>query len=542
LTHDGVQGTFAEHIGTDSEEIMARLITAFAETRADSPALIDESGSTTWAELNGRVNRLIHALRHMGLKTGDTFSAYCGNRREYFEVMMAASHAGWRYAPVNWHFTPEELSYVVANSDSKALIADVRFRDAARDALERHDFPALLGRIMMGTENPPEGFEPYEGFIAGASSDEPVDQSLGGPMFYTSGTTGRPKGVRSSMIEPGQPLEVLELISAGLTDMLRMPREGAALLTGPVYHSAPWAFSFLPLLAGLCVAMRHKFDPAETLELIDRHGVSTLHLVPTQFRRLLQLDDASRQRFDGSSLVSVWHGAAPCPPEVKRAMVDWWGPVIWEYYGATEGSIVSVCSAQEWLERPGTVGKPVPTVEVRILREDGTQAGPGEEGQIYIKNLMGTDFEYHKEPEKTAAAHLERGVFTFGDVGYLDADGYLYMSDRKIDMIISGGVNIYPAEIEGVLATHPAVHDAAVFGIPNDEFGEEVKAAVELREGYSPSDALAGELIAHVREHLAGYKAPKSVDFEDALPRHPTGKLYKRLLRDRYWAGTGRRI
>jgi long-chain acyl-CoA synthetase len=523
-------------------DIMARIVSRHAEAQPDREALIDETGSTTWSDLNARVNRLVHALRGLGLRTGDTFSVFCGNRREYFEVMLAAAHAGWRYAPVNWHFTPDELAYVVANSDSKALIADVRLQETAVEARQRDDFPALLGCVMVGSDTPPEGFTGYERMLAAASAAEPDEQTLGGPMFYTSGTTGRPKGVRSTMMSPGQPLEVLEMIGSGLGTMLRIPSEGTALLTGPVYHSAPWAFSFLPLLGGLGVAMRHKFDPAETLELIDRHRIVTLHLVPTQFRRLLQLDDAAKSRFDGSSLVSVWHGAAPCPPAVKQAMIDWWGKVIWEYYGATEGSIVSVCSSEEWLARPGTVGKPLPTVEIRIVREDGSRGGPGEEGQIYIKNLMGTDFEYHKEPEKTAAAHLEPGVFTFGDIGYMDADGYLYLSDRKIDMIISGGVNIYPAEIEGVLVTHPAVHDAAVFGIPNDEFGEEVKAAVELREGYSPSGSLADELIAHVREHLAGYKAPRSVDFESALPRYPTGKLYKRILRDRYWEGTGRRI
>jgi long-chain acyl-CoA synthetase len=521
---------------------MAKLITRHVEARPEHPALIDEQGSTSWAAFNERVNRLVDALRGMGLETGDTFSAFCGNRREYFEVMIAAAHGGWRYAPINWHFTPEELVYVVENSDSKLLVADARFNDTVSAAMARDDFPALLGKIMIGTDTPPEGVEPYERVVAAGKPDEPADQALGGPMFYTSGTTGRPKGVRSTLLQVGQPLEMLELVSAGMTSLLQMPAEGTTLLTGPVYHSAPWAFSFLPLMAGLTVVMRHKFDPAETLELIDRHRVNTLHLVPTQFRRLLQSDDVTKARFDGGSLHSVWHGAAPCPPEVKRAMIDWWGPVIWEYYGATEGSIVSISSPQEWLERPGTIGKPLAAVEIRIVKEDGSRAGPREEGQIYVKNLMGTDFEYHKEPEKTKAAHLEPGVFTFGDIGYLDEDGYLYMSDRKIDMIISGGVNIYPAEIEAVLVTHPAVRDAAVFGIPNDEFGEEVKAAIELREGLAPSDELAAELIGHVRAHLAGYKAPKSVDFEDALPRHPTGKLYKRLLRDRYWATTGRRI
>ncbi|MEJ2131896.1 MAG: AMP-binding protein, partial [Gammaproteobacteria bacterium] len=239
---------------------------------------------------------------------------------------------------------------------------------------------------------------------------------------------------------------------------------------------------------------------------------------------------------------AIWHGAAPCPPQVKQQMIEWWGPHIYEYYGSTEGSIVTTVDSEEWLARPGTVGKPLPTAEVRILREDGTSCDVGEEGQIYVKNLMGGDFEYYKEPDKTADAHLEPGVFTFGDIGYLDADGYLFMSDRKIDMIISGGVNIYPAEIEAVLVSHPAVHDAAVFGVPNEEFGEEVKAAVEVTPGLEASEKLAEDLIEHCRAHLASFKAPRSVDFVEELPRHPTGKLFKRLLRDQYWEAAGRRI
>lgn len=248
------------------------------------------------------------------------------------------------------------------------------------------------------------------------------------------------------------------------------------------------------------------------------------------------------ERFSGASLQVVWHGAAPCPSEVKRRMIDWWGPVIAEYYGSTEGSIVTTVSAEEWLERPGTVGRPTALVELSIRDDQGRIVGPGESGQIYVRNLMGSDFEYHNEPDKTAAAHLEPGVFTFGDIGYLDEAGYLYLSDRKIDMIISGGVNIYPAEIEAVLLTHPAVEDAAVFGIPNEEFGEEVKAAVSLRPGHVPGDTLTQELIGHCRKHLAGYKAPRSVDYAEALPRLETGKLYKRILRDRYWQSGERRI
>lgn len=516
---------------------MAHLFRTFAQDKGEDAALVDEHGETSWSAYNARVNRLIAALRGAGLEAGDTISIYAGNSREYFEVMGACAHGGWIYVPVNWHFTADELAYVVDNSDSVAIVTDQQFLDAAQRGTQGTD---LRAKIAIG--GAAGEFQDYEAFVHEAEPAEPRDESFGGPMFYTSGTTGRPKGVRSSTFQAGAPLEAMEFVGEALGNMLKLPANGVSLLCGPVYHSAQWAWSFLPMLRGSRVVMRQRFDPAETLRLIDDHRVTNSHMVPTQFHRFLRLDDAERARFDGSSLVAIWHGAAPCPPEVKRQMIEWWGPHIYEYYGSTEGSIVTTVDSEEWLARPGTVGKPMPTAQVMILHDDGSPCAEGEEGQIYVKNLMGGDFEYHKEPEKTAEAHLEPGVFTFGDIGYLDADGYLYMSDRKIDMIISGGVNIYPAEIEAVLVTHPAVHDAAVFGIPNEEFGEEVKAAVEVTPGLEPSERLAEDLAAHCRERLAGFKVPRSFDFVDELPRHPTGKLFKRLLRDKYWQEAGRKI
>ncbi len=342
-------------------------------------------------------------------------------------------------------------------------------------------------------------------------------------MFYTSGTTGFPKGVKSSLLEPGMPASIGGLVAGEVCEGLHLPADGVTALCGPLYHSAQWAWSVLPLVMGSRVVMQHRFDPAELLSLFDEHRVTNVHLGPTQFIRLLKLPPEVKDAFDGSSMQVVWHGAAPCSQQVKRDMIEWFGPIIHEYYGGTEGGIISTISSTEWARAAGQRRHPGDNYEIRILDEDGAEQPTGQPGQIWFRQKDGRDFEYHNAPEKTAAAHREGGFGTLGDIGYLDEDGYLYLSDRKIDMIISGGVNIYPAEVEGVLVTHPAVKDAAVFGIPHDEMGEDVKAAVELVDGEQPSDELAVELIRHVREHLAGYKAPRSIDFEDEFPRHPTG-------------------
>ncbi|MEM1433250.1 MAG: AMP-binding protein [Pseudomonadota bacterium] len=513
---------------------MAFMIAPQAAARGADAALIDERGSTSWQALNVRTNQLMHWLSGRGIKPGDRIAIFAGNCREYYEIISAAGHLGVTFVPINWHFAAEELEYVVADAGCRILFIEGPF-EALAAGLEDCERISIRGDAYLD----------YEDCLAGQSTEEPASQFMGGPMFYTSGTTGRPKGVKGkspAAADGPPPIQAMQMMTGGLTTMLQIPADGTTFICGPVYHSAQWAFSFLPLMAGSRVLMRHKFDAAESLELIDQYQVTNTHLVPTQFRRMLKVDDEHRGAFSGGSLRVVWHGAAPCPPEVKRAMIDWWGPVVSEYYGSTEGSIVAMSSAEEWLERPGTVGKPSPTVNIQIFGEDGEPVPAGTSGEIYVRSLMGTDFEYHNEPEKTAAVHKEPGLFTFGDIGYFDDDGYLYLSDRKIDMIISGGVNIYPAEIEGVLATHPAVQDVAVFGIPNEEYGEEVKAAVTLNAGFSGDSGLTDDLMAFCREHLAGYKTPRSVDYVDEMPRHETGKLYKRLLKEPYWEGTGRSI
>lgn len=500
--------------------------------RGAEPALTDETGSTSWVDLDDRVNRLIHLLRAKGIQEGERIALLSGNRREVYEVTLAAAHSGILLVPINWHFAAEEVRYVVENSGAKLLIVDPAYGAAAMDVdVEQLHFD--------GT---------YEAALTGFPSTEPENQSMGGVMFYTSGTTGRPKGVRNSAFQGGVPPEVYELMAAGMVNM-GFPPDGRTLLCGPHYHSAQWAFTFFPLIGGSSIVMQNRFVPEETLRLIDEHAITNVHLVPTQFVRLLRVDESTRAAFRGDALQLVLHGAAPCSPQIKRQMIEWWGPKVTEYYGATEGGVVSMITAEEWLAKPGSVGKPMGNMIVRIVPETGddTDRPPTIEGEIvpgviHVRNTMGSDFEYLDEPEKTKDAHRVAGMFTLGDIGYLDSDGYLYLSDRKIDMIISGGVNIYPAEIEGVIAAHPAVVDVAVFGIPNEEFGEEVKATVQLAAGTSWDEVLAKNIETFTRERLAGYKVPRSFDVVAEMPRSEAGKLVKRQLRAPYWEAAGRSI
>lgn len=520
---------------------MAYLTAAQATDRGEVLALVDERRSVTWSDLDSRVNKLVNALRDRGLTAGDTVAVVAGNQCEWFEIAQACAHGGWTYVPVNWHWVADELAYVFDDADAVAVFVDRRFEDAVGSALADDRSRRVRVVVGIGTAARDDRYVEYEDLLAGASADEPADQLLGGPMFYTSGTTGRPKGVRG-MLSGGGSLtpDIMQLIGASFSNFLPIP--GCTMLCGPFYHSAQWAFSFLPMVGGSSVVMQHKYDSADMLRLIDQYACTNVHLVPTQMKRLLDLPDSVKATFDGTSLTAVWHGAAPCPPAVKRGLIEWWGPKITEYYGSTEGSIISTISSQEWLDKGGSVGKPLGTVEVIVVDDAGNRVSQGQEGTLYFRNLMGTDFTYHNDDAKTKDAHLEPGVFTTGDVGYIDADGYLWLSDRKIDMIISGGVNIYPAEIEGVLAAHSSVEDVAVIGVPDEEFGESVKAVVQLAEGTSPSDDLAAALIAHCREFLAGYKAPRSVDFVDVIPRTGTGKIQKQPLRAPYWEGRSRRI
>ncbi len=512
---------------------------AIAQARPHDLAVVDRHRQLTWAEFDARVNQLGRLLQNAGLQPGDHMAMVMSNRSEFAEVLGACIKTGIKVTPVNWHFTPDEATYVIADCGAKALIVDEAYVDLGLPATQTTTFDLALITGTTGT-GPFRSYE--EALIEASAAVLPVDGPAGAFMLYTSGTTGRPKGVERDMAGAGATPESLVGGMTLLGGALGVHPGGAHHVTGPLYHAAPLGFSTMAFNLGATLVLMDRWTPETCLELLTEHRITSTHLVPTMFIRLLRLGDAARAAFDPSHLQCVLHGAAPCPQWAKQAMIDWWGPVITEYYGATEGGI-TVIDAEDWLTHPGSVGRTLPVHTAHARHDDGRVLPAGETGTIYFTSLLGTDtFRYHNDAAKTAAAHAEPGVFTLGDIGHVDADGYVWLTDRKNDLIIAGGVNIYPAEIEQVLSSHPAVADVGVFGIPNDEWGEEVKAAVELLPGHEPTAALAEELIRHCREHLAAYKVPRSVDFEDELPRHPTGKLYKRLLRDRYWAGTGRTI
>jgi long-chain acyl-CoA synthetase len=508
------------------EATRAGMALAFhAREAGGRPAVMSPCGDRSFDELNARANQLARALRARGLGAGDAIAFVCANRPEFAEIVYAALRAGLRFTPVNWHLTASEIAYIVNDCGARAFIGDARFADALAPAAALA--PDATARLAVGGAI--DGFDSYEAALSAQPCDDLADPVLGGPMLYTSGTTGKPKGVSR---KPGPPARGAALVGrlAGY-----QPGTDMNLCTGPLYHAAPLAFSLTgPLNAGVGVVMMDGWGAQETLELIERHRITHSHMVPTMFHRLLSLPEDVRARHDLSSLRMVLHGAAPCPVPVKKALIDWFGPVVYEYYAATEGWGSFVTPAT-WLSKPGTVGKPEPG-DVEIRDEKMKAQAPGQVGQIYLRAPDLGRFVYHKDGEKTSRAYdAERAYFTLGDMGYVDQDGYLFLCDRSADVIISGGVNIYPAEVDAVLLTHPCVGDVAVVGVPNSEWGEEVRAVVELRPGIEPDEALASELVAYSRERLAHYKCPRKVDFVDALPRHETGKIYRRFVRERYW-------
>lgn len=509
---------------TQAAQVGMRLA-LWARVQPDVLAVQSQSGDRTFGELNANSNRLVRALRAKGLRDGDAVAVVCSNRPEFAEVVHACLRAGLRYTPVNWHLTPDEVAYIVGDCQAKALFGDARFAALMTKAAELS--PKASVRFAIGGEI--AGFESYDAALAEEDGTDIVDPKAGFRMLYTSGTTGRPKGVV-------RPLNY----ATGLSALTSAPgycpgKNQLNLCTGPMHHGGPLVYSMtVPISQGVGTVLMDKWDAAEALRLIESHRITHTHMVPTMFHRMLRLPEEVRRSADVSSMQYIAHGAAPCAVATKKAMIDWFGPIVWEYYAATEGGGTSV-GPHEWLEKPGTVGKPKTADHVKILDGLGNICLPNQPGTIYLRVLEGSDFKYFNDPAKSESAH--RGThFTVGDVGYLDDDGFLFLTDRSADLIVRGGVNIYPAEAEAVLLQHPAVRDVAVVGVPDPEWGEEVRGAVEL--GADPSDpaALAQELIDFCRARLAHFKCPRRIDFVDKLPRSENGKLYKRRLRERYRA------
>jgi long-chain acyl-CoA synthetase len=494
--------------------------------------IMASSGETvTFGEYEARANRVAHLLRDSGLRRADHVAVFMENSTALVDIAAGAERAGLYYSLINTYLGADEVAYVVANSQAKVLFSSTARREVAEAVTAK--CPGLSRMLMTGPGPLSAGWESYDAAVAGHPDSPLPDESLGAAMLYSSGTTGHPKGILRDlpMIGPDEPLPVMQFVR-GMFGF----REGMTYLNpAPLYHSAPQASISAALRLGSTVIVMERFDAEQWLELVERYRVTHCQMVPVMFNRLLRLPDDVRARYDTSSLECIVHAAAPCPVHVKQAMIDWLGPIITEYYGATEANGFTFCTTAEWLAHPGTVGRPI-LGELLVLDGAGNQCPAGVDGTVWFRGA--TAFEYFQDPAKTADSRTSDGAAsTVWDIGHVDADGFLYLTDRQSYMIISGGVNIYPQEAENVLSAHPAVQDVAVIGVPNDDLGEEVKAVIELADPAAAGPELAHELIAYCRDRLAHFKCPRTVDFVPELPRSDTGKLYKRMLRDAYWAG-----
>jgi acyl-CoA synthetase (AMP-forming)/AMP-acid ligase II len=491
-----------------------------------APALIVADDRTiSYGELYARSRRVAGLLHQAGLRRGDGVALVLPNRPEFLEITWGCQLSGLYYSAINTHFTPDEVAYVIDDSEAKAM-----FVDASMTAVHA----SVDVRISVGGEL--RGWRSYEDALAGAGEPPPV--SDGSEMLYSSGTTGRPKAVRRPLPEDGNGSWAQKVLEYSLTQRYGMTPSSVYLSPAPLYHAAGVNYTMAVQRVGAGAIVMRKFDAESVLRLIETHRVTHAQFVPTMFVRMLKLPDVVRERYDVSSLKCVIHAAAPCPVDVKHRMMKWFGPIIHEYYGGTEGFGGTTIGPEEWLAHPGSVGKP--WTPVHVVGEDGSECAVGESGELFFEG--GPAFEYFKDPEKTASVSNDQGWRSLGDMGHVDDDGYLYLTDRSTFTIVSGGVNIYPQEAENLLVMHPKLVDAAVFGVPNEEFGEEVKAVVQPADGVAAGPQLEAELIAYCRAHLAGYKCPRTVEFDPDLPRDPNGKLYKRRIRERYWQGRTSRI
>ncbi|RLU02165.1 MAG: acyl-CoA synthetase [Ketobacter sp.] len=501
----------------------------FAAQHPHKPAYImSESGHVvTYGELDKRSNQLTHLFRSLGLNKGDHIAILMENHPQFLTIAWAAQRSGLYYTAISHRLQTDEIAYIVNDCSARLLVTSQQLLATALALVEQISDCAHL--YVSGVARPP--YQSLEQAMAEQPDTPIADECEGSDMLYSSGTTGKPKGIKPPLdLTPlGTPNNLFNLVHA----LYMTPDEEMRYLSpAPLYHAAPLRYNMTFQRTGATCIIMEKFDAERYLQLVQEHRITHSQLVPTMFVRMLKLPEAVRNQYDVSSLKSAIHAAAPCPVPVKEQMIDWWGDIIHEYYAGTEGMGFTTINSDEWRHHRGSVGKAI-LGEVRIVDDENTVLPVGEIGTVYFAN--GAPFEYHNDPVKTQAATNAEGWTTLGDVGYLDEEGYLYLTDRKAYTIISGGVNIYPQEAEDILVTHPKVTDVAVFGVPNEEFGEEVKAVVQPIDMSLAGDDLEYELIAYCKSKLSSIKCPRTIDFEAELPRHPTGKLYKRLLKDRYW-------
>ena len=509
-------------LSIEDAAVQGMAVASHAASRPNDIAVRDMlGGQITWQELNSAANKLANFFLGLGLQNDDGVALLCGNRLEFAIVLAATQRTGTRITPINWHLTEEEVSYIVDNSDAKVFIAEAKYKASAEfTAKENRD---LFSCLSIGGEI--SNFSDFQSAIAAFDASNLTNPMRGGAMLYTSGTTGRPKGVYVSQRPPTLPAPERGLGKSSVT-----------LCMGPAYHAAPLAIDvLLTMVSGGELIFMDRFDPEYALELIDKYKITHCHMVATMFHRLLQLDQKVKNKYKISSLQLIIHGAAPCPVHVKKAMINWVGPILLEYYAATEGGGGFLIGSKEWLKKPGSVGCPGPEFDNKILDDEGEEVSHGEVGTIYMRAPETGRFHYYKDDSKTLSTY--RGeYFTLGDMGYFDEDGYLFLTGRTAELIISGGVNIYPQEVDSALMQHPAVHEVCTIGVPNDEWGEEVKSVIQLTSEITPSQQLVDDLMTFARKNIAGYKCPRSIDFADELPRLPTGKIQRRLVREPYWA------